>query len=216
MAGFITFWSKEYIKGLEKAKDNAPWSVIFGSQHSKMPSISSIHVGDTVYPVALLQGTLCVMAKMPVERVEVAFDYLMRETGRRHSALVPDGFAMEIERSIGGMFYQTSHGCVDDPPEGVQILRENDLKNRPHKFHQEPQMCCAKLAASGAHGTLIYPRPLPLECLPELRFGPTQKKEMPLKLNNKGVPTAMSLSSTRRMSEATQEQFAADRILSIH
>lgn len=210
MAGFITFWSKEYIKGLEKAKDNGPLSVIFGSHHSKMPSISSIHVGDTVYPVALLQGTLCVMAKMPVECVEVAFDYLMRETGQIHSALVPDGFAFENEYTAGGVFYMTNEGKYenrDDLPKGTKLFIPKELKEKPHKFHQEPQTCCAKLAAAGTQGTLIYPRPLPLECLPELRFGPTQKKEMPLKLNDKGVPTAMTLSSTRRMSEATQEQF---------
>lgn len=207
MAGFMTYWSKDYIKSLHKAGDHGALTVIFGSHHTSMPSISRVKVGDVIYPVTLAEGTLCVMGKLPVEKIEIAFDYLMRETGQQHSALVPDGFAMEIERSIGGVFYQTSHGCVEDPPEGAQILRESDLKSIPHKFHQEPQTCCAKLAVSGTQGMLIYPRPLPVECLPELRFGPTQKKEMPLKLNDKGVPTAMTLSSTRRMSEATQEQF---------
>lgn len=31
------------------------------------------------------------------EKIEEAFDYLMRETGQIHSALVPDGFALEHE-----------------------------------------------------------------------------------------------------------------------
>ena len=31
MAGYITFWSKEHIKELQKAKDIGPLSVIYGS-----------------------------------------------------------------------------------------------------------------------------------------------------------------------------------------
>ena len=54
MAGFITYWPKEYIKNLKKA-----WEA--GGAY---------------------RG---------------AFDYLMRETGQIHNALVPDGYALEHE-----------------------------------------------------------------------------------------------------------------------
>lgn len=208
MAGFMTYWSKDYIKSLHKAGDHGALTVIFGSHHTSMPSISRVKVGDVIYPVTLAEGTLCVMGKLPVEKIEIAFDYLMRETGQQHSALVPDGFAIEIERSIGGVFYQTSHGCVEDPPERAQILRESDLKSIPHKFHQEPQTCCAAFAASGIHGSMITVRPLPLEVLPELRFGPAKSEKKPLKLDKNAVPIISTLSGFLRcMSEATQEQF---------
>ena len=32
----------------------------------------------------------------------------MRETGQIHSALVPDGYAVELEYSAGGVFYRTN------------------------------------------------------------------------------------------------------------
>lgn len=105
MAGFITYWPKEYVKNLKKAGDTGELSVIFGSHHTKMPSISSVKVGDVIYPVTLAKGTLCIMAKMPVEHIESAFDYLLRETGQIHSALVPDGYALEHEYNAGGLFY---------------------------------------------------------------------------------------------------------------
>lgn len=95
MAGYITFWSKEHIRKLEKARDTGPLSVIYGSHHTKMPSIAAVHMGDMVYPTALLQGTLCVMARLPVERIEPALDYLMREVGYPGGALIPEGTALE-------------------------------------------------------------------------------------------------------------------------
>lgn len=53
-----------------------------------------------IYPVTLAEGTLCVMARMPVEHIESAF-----ETGQIHSVLVPDGYALEHEYNAGGLFY---------------------------------------------------------------------------------------------------------------
>lgn len=95
MAGYITFWSKEHIRKLEKARDTGPLSVIYGSHHTKMPSIAAVRAGDVIYPAALLQGTLCVMARLQVERVEPALDYLMREVGFPGGALIPEGMALE-------------------------------------------------------------------------------------------------------------------------
>lgn len=73
MAGFMSYWSKDYIKSLKKAGDNGELSIIFGSHHTSMPSISSVKVGDLIYPVTLAKGTLCVMGKLPVEKIEIAF-----------------------------------------------------------------------------------------------------------------------------------------------
>lgn len=211
MAGFMTYWSKEYIKGLKKAGDNGALSVIFGSHHTKMPSISSVKVGDIIYPVTLADGTLQVMGRLPVEKTERAFDYLMRETGSVHSALVPDGFAVQHKYYAGGTFYRTNtekYERREDLPEGTKILILEELEEKPHKFHQVPQTCCAALAASGTCGSVIKARPLPLEVIPELRFGPSKSKQKPLRLDKNGIPTIVSLSgSVRRMSEETQKIF---------
>lgn len=210
MAGFITYWPKDYVKNLKKAGDTGELSVIFGSHHTKMPSISSIKVGDVIYPVTLAKGTLCVMARLPVEHIEGAFDYLMRETGQIHSALVPDGYALEHEYNAGGIFYMTNTGEYErkeDLPVGTVILTPKEMEAKPHKFHQEPQTCCAKLAAWGTHGSKIEIRPLPLEVLSELDFGP-KGKEKPLKLDKNGIPSIVSLSGfVRRMSTETEKVF---------
>lgn len=211
MAGFMAYWSKEHIKNLEKAGDHGELSVIFGSHHTKMPSISSVKVGDVIYPVTLLEGAFIVMAKLPVEKVEKAFDYLVRETGQIHSALVPDGYALEHEYNAGGTYYLTNKNHYknkSDIPEGTVLLIPKEMEAKPHKFHQEPQTCCAAVAASGIHGSVIRARPLPLEVLSELRFGPNQNKEKPLKLDKNGVPIVVSLSGfLRRMSVETQDIF---------
>ena len=52
MAGFITYWPKEYIKNIKEAGEIGDLSVIFGSHHTKMPSIPSVKTGDVIDPVA--------------------------------------------------------------------------------------------------------------------------------------------------------------------
>lgn len=81
MAGYMVYWSKEYVKELEKAGDTGPFKVVYGSQHQIMPSISAVKVGDIIYPVTIKNGTLAVMARLCVEKIECAFDYAMRELG---------------------------------------------------------------------------------------------------------------------------------------
>lgn len=217
MAGFMTYWSKEYIKRLKQAGDHEKLSVIFGSHHTVMPSISSVKVGDVIYPVTLADGAFVVMAKLPVEKIEVAFEYLVRETGQIHHALVPDGFAIEHEYSsqsgrAGEVFYLTNirakFNHKSELPEGTKILILREMAAKPHLFHQEPQSCCAAVAASGTQGSTISMRPMPVEVLPTLRFGPDKSKEKPLKLNKNNVPIISSLSGfLRRMNTDTQEIF---------
>lgn len=227
MAGYITFWSKEHIRKLEKARDTGPLSVIYGSHHTKMPSIAAVHMGDMVYPTALLQGTLCVMARLPVERIEPALDYLMREMGYPGGALIPEGtalervlsckpeaFAFSAVKNAPDAFFQLSDGTRIEsgqplPKDLKTVYRRSQYQEKPHQCHQEPQTCCAALAASG-RGSAIRPRPLPVECLAELRFGPSKGREKPLRLDKNGVPTPVSLSGfVRRMSTDTQARFEA-------
>lgn len=177
-----------------------------------MPSISNIKIGDVIYPVTLSGGTLCVLAKMPVENIEVAFDYLIRETGHYHSALIPKGVAIEHKYHKGGTYFALFNGEFindkNDLDENTKIFSLNDWKEVPYKFHQLPQTCCAALAATSQHGTLIKERPLPIEMLRDLKFGLTKSKEKSLKLDKKGIPNVISLSGfIRRMSNYTQKIF---------
>lgn len=211
MAGYITYWPGEQIQRLKKAKDHGPIQVVFGSIHTKMPSISSVKAGDVLYPVTLSNGTLVVMARLPVERVERGFDYLLRETGNYHGALIPEGIAMEHQpfRNNDTILYLTSTGVVakkEDLPAGIHI--EPLRSPIPHLCHQEPFNCCTQTAASGSHGSTIEPRPIPEHLIPSLLFGPAKSRQKPLRTNAKGELSTLSLSGfVRKMSDETQKIF---------
>ena len=95
MAHYIVYWPQDWVQELKKAGDTGPIKVVFGSIHSRMPSIVSIKVGDVVFPVTLIKKKLYVMAKLPVTHRECAFDYCMRELGREHGALTPEGIVVK-------------------------------------------------------------------------------------------------------------------------
>ncbi len=214
MSGYIVYWPSEQVKKLEKAKDNGPIQVILGSIHTKMPSIQKVKVGDIIYPVTLKGGILYVMARLPIEKVESAFDYLLRETGKSHAALIPKGTAIEEDDFTPGSFhFYTRTGGVhiydtaeELPPEITRI--EYRREEVPHLPHQLPFNCCSQTAASGTHGSTIEPRPIPAEKVPTLLFGTTKSKQKPLKTNAKGELTTLSLAGfARKMSEDTMDYF---------
>lgn len=214
MSGFIIYWPQEQIRKLKMAKDSGPIQVVLGSIHTKMPSIAKVKVGDIIYPVTLENGTLYVMARLPVEKTESAFDYLLRETGDRQAALIPQDTAYECIAYRGDEpSFLTADGSrynhiKDLPSEITRIEYLADRKAIPHFCHQDPFNCCSETAASGAKGSSIEPRPIPKEKIPELLFGPTKPKQKPLKVNAKGELTTLSLSGfARKMSEETKEYF---------
>ncbi len=222
MAGYITYWPKEQIRALEKAGDHGPIKVVLGSIHTKMPSIKSVRVGDIIYPVTLSSGTLCAVARLPVEKVESAFDYLIRETGLRHAALVPEGVACwerpewggpwDMERFRFNLHTEDGVQLIDkeeDLPRGVKIVRTL-AEPIPCSCHQLPFNCCSQTAASGAHGSTIELRPIDASLIPTLLFGPSPAKQKPLKRNSKGELTSLSLAGfARKMSPGTQAVFEA-------
>ena len=181
MAGYITYWPKEQIRKLEKEKDNGPITVIFGSVHTKMPSIKSVRVGDVIYPVTITNNSLYVVGKMPVQQIESAYEYLIRELGNRCCALIPEG-ANETE------YY--------------------DTPIKPHRCHQMPFNCCSETAAQSEHGSKIKLRLIPSDKINELRFGPTKSKQKPLRVDKNGNPSILSVSSCiRKMSDETKVIF---------
>ncbi len=177
----MTYWPQDRIAVLKKAGDTGPIQVAFGSLHTRMPTIASVQVGDILYPITFMDGTICVMARLPVEKKESAYDYLVRELGNQRGALVPDG---------------------------VDEFAYYGTPMKPHKEHQEPFNCCSQHAVSGTRGSSIEPRPLPRELLPELRFGP-KGKEKGIKFNQKGAVVTSCLNFTRRLDSKTFEIFEA-------
>ena len=214
MSGYIVYWPSEQIRKLEKAKDTGPIRVVLGSVHTKMPSIKTVKPGDVIYPVTLKNKTLCIMARLPVEKTEIAFDYLLRETGDRRAALIPRDTAIERipPHNADRTFYTAKDGyidCEEDlPPEITRVVYLSEQQPVPHLCHQEPFNCCSETAASGSHGSTIEPRLIPLERVPELLFGPIRSKQKPLKMNAKGELTTASLSGfVRKLSEETKIYF---------
>lgn len=213
MSGYITFWSKDYLKQLEKHNDRGSICVVYGSKnHIRMPSISSLKIGDIIYPVAIKDKTLCVMARLPIEKIENAFKYLMRETGYYHSALIPKGILIKSQGAYGEFNeFSGGSGYTDEItlPDDIHIIVDGEaLISIPHKFHQEPITCCADLAASGKNGSEIYPRPIPLETVKKLMFGKTEASQKPLKFDKNGNLTSISLSGfVRKMSDETFDIF---------
>lgn len=205
MEHYIVYWPQDIVNNLKKAGDEGPIKVVYGSIHSRMPSISSVKEGDIVYPVTLIKKQFYVMARLPVEHKEIAFDYLMRELGKDHGALLPDGVAIEYSSSFywtSGCKSYNSRGAV---PEGLRIFTLDEQVEKPHQEHQVPFNCCSKYAAWGTKGSSICPRLVPDELIPTMMFGP-KGKERPLTMKN-GSILSNSLTSTRRMTEETAEIF---------
>ena len=193
MAGYITYWPQEQIKKLSRKKDadNGPITVVFGSIHTKMPSIKSIKVGDVIYPVTIDHGDLCIVARLPVEKIEAAYQYCCRELGNWCEALVPEDGKEN--------FTEEEQRCYSMPPNGFL---------KPHKCHQVPFNCCSETAATGTHGSSIELRRIPKEKLPELLFGPTKAEQKPMMLDDNGEPKVISISSRIRwLSDETKEYF---------
>ncbi len=212
MSGYITFWSKDYVKQIEKHKDNGPFCVVYGSQHQRMPHISALEVGDIIYPVAIKDKTLCVMARLPVERIEPAYDYLVRETGCYFSALIPEGVVIQTQGVYGefNLFKGGSGytGKIELPDNIHTIIQEENLIEKTHKFHQKPITCCADIAASGMNGSSIEARLIPMEKVVTFLFGKTKSAQKPLGLDKNGNLTSISLSGfVRKMSDETFNYF---------
>ncbi len=229
MSGFMVYWSKEYVSKVQKAGDTGPLKVVYGSHHTIMPHIKSVKVGDIIYPVTLINGTLAVMARLPVEKIECAFEYTIRELGRAYSALIPKDVAYYwreprgefVAVYCGGGFVTGKNTYISfrysgmaDPKEDhipddiTREYREWEIPEPPHLFTQEPKICCAEQAASGEHGSEIFPREIPLETAKTLLFGNTRSSLKPLKLDKNSRFSTMSLSgSVRKMSDETFEVF---------
>ena len=140
MAHFMVYWPQDWVDELKKAGDKGPIKVVYGSIHSRMPTIASVKAGDVVFPVTLMKKKLYVMARLPVTHRERAFDYCMRELGTRHSALIPEGIVEETV-DCGGSFYYWGWDCKrynarEAVPEGFTVIPLSEQVEKPHLEHQ--------------------------------------------------------------------------------
>ena len=197
MAYYTVYWPQDWLDELRKSNDTGPIKVVFGSIHSRMPSIASIKAGDVVFPVTLLDRHLYVMARLEVTHKERAFDYCVRELGAHYLSLIPEGVVVKTSDTFF-CAKDASYKSLKSVPENLTMIIPVD---KPHYKHQEPFNCCAEWAVSGDNGSVIQPRLIPDEVVPLLRFGYPKSKEMPLRLNSKGIVLAQSIAATRRLSE---------------
>ena len=203
MAYYTVYWPHDWLDELRKSDDNGPIKVVFGSIHSRMPSIASIKVGDVVFPVSLLDRHLYIMARLEVTHKERAFDYCIRELGAPHRSLIPEGVVVKASDTFF-CAKDTSYKSLRSVPENLTMIIPDD---KPHCKHQEPFNCCAEWAVWGDDGSVIKPRIIPDEIVPLLRFGYPKSKEQPLRINAKGVVLAQSIAATRRLSEESAMVF---------
>ena len=203
MAYYTVYWLQDWLDELRKSNDTGPIKVVFGSIHSRMPSIASIKAGDVVFPVTLLDRHLYVMARLEVTHKERAFDYCVRELGAHYRSLIPEGVVVKTSDTFF-CAKDTSYKSLRSVPENLTMIIPVD---KPHYKHQEPFNCCAEWAVWGENGSVIQPRLIPDEVVQLLRFGYPKSKEMPLRINSKGVVLAQSIAATRRLSEESAKIF---------
>lgn len=216
MSGFIIYWSKEYIDKIKKCESEEKLSVVFSGYSTKLPSLKSIKVGDIVFPVTLYNNQFLVMSRLTINKIEPAFDYLMRETGKPYNCMFPDNFAVKHEYSqqagklAGKTYYSMNSGHYDnieDVPENTTILILEDLKDIPHGLSQEPPDILAAFALSGTDGAVIKPRIIPYETITTLKFGKLNDQK-PLKTDKNGkIVNASLFGHARLMSEETYNYF---------
>ena len=145
MAYYTVYWPHDWLDELKKSDDTGPIKVVFGSIHSRMPSIASIKVGDVVFPVSLLDRHLYVMARLEVTHKERAFDYCVRELGAHYKSLIPEGVVVKTSDTFF-CAKDASYKSLESVPEDLTMIIPGD---KFHCKHQEPFNCCAEWAVWG-------------------------------------------------------------------
>lgn len=159
------------------------------------------------------------MGRLTIEKIEPAFDYLMRETGKPYDCMFPDNYAVRStynnaaympKEKAGKHFYCTNQGKyenIEDLPEGTKVIILEELTDIPHRISQEPPADLAAFALSGSNGSEIKMREVSSGKLPKLLFG-TTKEQKPLKTDKNGrLVVASLLGHTRLMSDDTKRYF---------
>jgi len=150
---YVTLWTQGYCKGLQRADDRGPLSVMFGGPHTSLLSVARLKPDDWVYPMMISAGSLFVIGRM------------------RIAAIIPyEDFARD-------------RGKISVTGEGRWVATANGLRRiHPHPGHRSPSGSCIDHVAIGESGTpLRLDNAIPAAALATLRFGPKAGREQPLK-----------------------------------
>lgn len=160
MAAFSIYWKACYIDELIRADDLGPIKVVYGSYHRSMPSLDMVREGDTIYILTIVGHKLCLVSKLPVERRELAYYYLMRELGKPFGCALP--YFAPVDRKVNPWDRK--------PP-----------VDRPYAYHQIPDCIDATLALSGTHGLPVRIRRLPRRRFLEIEYGWDEEKQLKMR-----------------------------------
>lgn len=125
MAYYTVYWPQDWLDELRKSNDTGPIKVVFGSIHSRMPSIASIKEGDVVFPVSLLDRHLYIMARLEVTHKERAFDYCIRELGNPYRSLIPEGVVVKVSDAFF-CAKDVSYKSLQSVPENLTMIIPGD------------------------------------------------------------------------------------------
>ena len=174
---FVTLWPRNYCNFLKRSKDAGPIEVIYGGEHQSMPSISSIRVGDTIIPLAISDGSLYLVARMTVSRIEDPSAYMEAEYGlRKEPGIMWDSF-LEL------------------------------IMTQPENLGHRIPRTCPTVAAVGIWGSEIrFDRKVPESILPVLKFGPKDKETKIIGIENGKLKSSVSFNgNVRRASVESTE-----------
>ena len=148
---FTILWTIDRCRWLQKVRDSGPIEVIFGGPHTSQPSLEAVRVGDTLVPVAVMDGALHLLARLEVTQF-----------------LPPDGF---VRQRFG----------LEAGPSEMWDTRFQELKrSHPEVGHRVP-ITCADVAAVGSGSSIRFDRILPSSSLESLRLGPKPGREKPIR-----------------------------------
>jgi len=148
---FVVLWTLERCKWLQRVKDVGPLEVVFGGPHTSQPSVESVRPGDTIYPIAVMDGTLHLIGRVLVASLMPPSQFVRERLGLSVAANeMWDTRFQELKRS------------------------------HPEIGHRFP-MTCAEVAAVGEGTSIRLDRILPGSDLAALRLGPKPGREQPIR-----------------------------------
>ena len=148
---YIVLWPQTQCRIVKRAKDRGPLEVVFGGEHKTMPSLGKAAPGDNLYVVSMSQGSLLLIAHMPIEHI-----------------MDPDDFvAWRL-------------GITLDPAQLWDSFSTQPHKADKTIGHRIPWTCPLQAAVSTKGSDIRLDRAIPGELLEQLLLGPRPGQEKPL------------------------------------
>ena len=81
MESYIVYWKKEKINRILCNGDNGPLTILYGGPHQSQPAFGKVGVGDKVYPITVIKGTLYLIGRMTIDTIANAEEYILETLG---------------------------------------------------------------------------------------------------------------------------------------